>query len=43
MSGGDNRISANRGGVAFGDNARENIVIIGGIGGDFIKGDKRES
>jgi hypothetical protein len=43
MSRGDNRISANRGGVFFGDNAQGNIVITGEISGDFIKGDKRGS
>jgi hypothetical protein len=37
------QIAADRGGVAFGDNAQENIAITGGVGGDFIKGDKRES
>jgi hypothetical protein len=31
------RIAADRGGVAFGDNARGNIVITGGMQGDFIK------
>jgi hypothetical protein len=37
------QIIADRGGVVFGDNARDNITITGGIGGDFVKGDKHKS
>jgi hypothetical protein len=40
---GGKQIIADRGGVAFGDNARDNITITGGIGGDFVKGDKYKS
>jgi len=40
---GGHRITADRGGVAFGDNARDNITITGGIGGDFVQGDKHKS
>jgi hypothetical protein len=39
---GGKQIIADRGGVAFGDNARDNITITGGIGGDFVKGDKHK-
>jgi hypothetical protein len=34
---GGKQITANRGGVAFGDNARENTVITGGVQGDSVK------
>jgi hypothetical protein len=40
---GGKQITADRGGVAFGDNARDNITITGGISGDFVKGDKHKS
>jgi hypothetical protein len=40
--GGGNQIIADRGGVAYGDNARDNITITRGIGGDFVKGDKHK-
>ena len=40
---GGKQIIADRGGVTFGDNARDNITITGGIGGDFVKGDKHKS
>jgi hypothetical protein len=40
---GGKQIIADRGGVAFGDNARDNVTITGGISGDFIKGDKHKS
>jgi hypothetical protein len=40
--GGDN-IKADCGGVTYSDHARDNITIIGGIKGDFIKGDKHQS
>jgi hypothetical protein len=39
---GGKQIIADRGAVVFGDNARENITITGGIGGDFVKGDKHK-
>jgi hypothetical protein len=39
---GGSRVSADRGGVAYGDNARDNIAITGGVGGDFVKGDKHK-
>jgi hypothetical protein len=37
------QITADRGGVAYGDNARDNITVTGGISGDFVKGNKHES
>jgi hypothetical protein len=40
---GGKQIIADRGGVAYGDNARDNITITGGIGGDFVKSDKHKS
>jgi hypothetical protein len=40
---GGSRVSADRGGVAFGDDARDNITITGGVKGDFVKGDKHKS
>jgi hypothetical protein len=40
---GSKQVTADRSGVAFGDNARGNITITGGIGGDFVKGDKHKS
>jgi hypothetical protein len=35
---GGKQIIANRGGVAFGDNARDNITITGGISGGLRQG-----
>jgi hypothetical protein len=40
---GTHHVMADRGSVAFGDNAQGNITITGGIGGDFLKGDKHKS
>jgi hypothetical protein len=36
------QIAADRGGVAYGDNARDNIAITGGVKGDFVLGDKHK-
>jgi hypothetical protein len=40
---GGKQIIADGGGVAYGDNAQDNITITGGIGGDFVKGDQHRS
>jgi len=37
------KAKADRGGVAYGDNARNNIAITGGVKGDFVLGDKYKS
>jgi hypothetical protein len=34
------QIVVDHGGVAYGDNARDNIAITGGVKGDFVLGDK---
>jgi hypothetical protein len=39
---GGKQVKADRGGVAFGDHAKDNIVITGQIGGDFVGGDKHK-
>ncbi|HKX27890.1 MAG TPA: hypothetical protein VJ302_09375 [Blastocatellia bacterium] len=39
---GGSRVSADRGGVAFGDNASNNTVITGGVRGDVVLGNKRD-
>jgi hypothetical protein len=39
---GGSQVSADRGGVAYGDNARDNIAITGGVKGDFVLGDKHK-
>src|SRR5262249_22747141 len=40
---GGSRVSTDHGAVAFGDNARDNIVVTGGVKGDLVKGDKHKS
>lgn len=37
------QLAADHGGVAYGDNARDNIAITGGVKGDFVLGDKHKS
>jgi len=39
---GGSQVSADRGGVAYGDNARDNIAITGGVKGDVVLGDKHK-
>ena len=39
---GGSHVSADRGSVAYGDNARDNIAITGGVKGDFVLGDKHK-
>lgn len=39
---GGRQILADRGGVAIGDNSRDNITITGGVHGDFVMGDKHK-
>lgn len=34
------QVTATHGGIAFGDNAQGNVVFTGGVGGDFVMGDK---
>jgi hypothetical protein len=36
------QIAADHGGVAYGDDARDNIAITGGVKGDFVLGDKNK-
>ncbi len=36
------QVSATDGGIAFGDNAKDNIAVTGGIHGDFVMGDKHK-
>ncbi len=40
---GGSNVSADRGGVAYGDHARDNIAITGGVKGDIVVGDKHKS
>ena len=37
------QVSATHGGIAFGDNAKDNIAITGGVLGDFVIGNKQKS
>ena len=40
---GGSQVTADRLGVAYGDNARDNIAITGGVKGDVVFGDKHKS
>jgi hypothetical protein len=40
---GGSQVSATHDGIAFGDNAKDNIAITGGVHGDFVIGDKHKS